>query len=646
LQAPVYEELVDQKKLRAQEKPEDLAKWKTLSRRKVLSEYKQISDYALIGDQITCALVGIDGSIDWLCVPRFDSPSVFGALLDIRKGGSFKILPDKSKDRFEATQYYEGLTNILCTEFKNGSGRLRITDFMPCFKIQNVMISTREIHRRVTCLEGNFPIEVICDPRMDYGKAIPKISRVGTLGYTFTTKTSEARQEIALLTTFDFQAGNKGGLSLKLEIAEGSKPVDFVLRAGGLKLHHNENTFTDVKMKKTSEHWISSMQSCKIHGKWTNQILRSALVLKLLVYSPTGAIIAAPTSSLPEKIGGIRNWDYRYSWIRDSSFVLWSLHSIGLEQFESSYLDWVTGMFFMMAENLQVMLGVEGERDLSEKSLGHLEGYQRSSPVRIGNGAWDQFQLDVYGILLDALYFSHKHGKGIPREVYDYVIKLIVAAVEENWEKPDCGIWEVRGDKEHFVYSKMWCWVALDRAVKIAESLQLDQDAATISRLRDKIKQTILERGYDDSIGAFVRSFGSKELDSANLLMPQVRFIDANDPRMLSTIDLTIQKLNENGFLYRYHAADGLKGDEGAFLICSFWLVTCLTMAGRLQQAEELLDRLSKFSNRVGLFSEEIDPKTGQLLGNFPQAFTHMGFITAAANLSKALEEKKQSQNL
>lgn len=620
-------------------------KWKTLSRKRILNEYKEISDYALIGDQKTCALVGVGGSIDWFCIPRFDSPSVFGALLDIGKGGSFRILPSETrKKEFLSTQYYDGPTNILITEFKNDFGQLRIVDFMPCFKVERAMISTGEIHRRVSCIEGSFKFEILFDPRMDYGKAIPKITRVGTTGYTFSAKTPETRQELALITPFEFKPANKGGISLNLEIIEKDKPVDFVLRTGGIELHHSGNTFTEAKLNKTKEYWISFAQKCKISGKWKDLVLRSALLLKLLVYSPTGAIIAAPTTSLPEEIGGIRNWDYRYSWIRDSSFVLWAMHSIGIDDLETDYLGWLTSIFFMLAENLQVMLGVTGERDLSEKSLNHLEGYRGSSPVRVGNGAWNQFQLDVYGILLDALYFSNKHGKGIPREIYDYLIKLIVKTVEENWEKPDCGIWEVRGERKQFVYSKMWCWVALDRAARIADSLQIKQDVSEISRLRDKIKETILEKGYDDSIGAFVRSFGSKDLDSANLLMPQVRFIDAKDPRMLSTIDQTIKRLNENGFLYRYRSDDGLKGEEGAFLMCSFWLVTCLTLAGRLDEAEKLLDKLEGFSNHVGLFSEEVNPKTGQMLGNFPQAFTHMGFMTAAVGLSEALKKRSSGQ--
>jgi GH15 family glucan-1,4-alpha-glucosidase len=614
--------------------------WKTLSLSKVLNDYKPISDYGVIGDQKTCALVGLDGSIDWFCIPRFDSPSVFGAILDIRRGGSFRILPEYKKDAFEALQYYEDQTNILVTEYKNEEGHLRITDFMPCFEVDNTIVSHGEIHRRVSVIEGNFHYKLVLDPRMDYGRDIPEIKRIGGLGYRFTSNDKEVRQDLALLTKAEFKSASRGGLEFRCQLSRDSLPQDFVLRIGGAELHHGENTFTDAKLEYTRNYWKNWISRAKVSGKWKDYVLRSALLLKLLEYSPTGAIIAAPTTSLPEAISGERNWDYRYSWIRDSSFVLWASHSIGLEDLVLSYNKWMTSLYFMLADNLQVMLGVSGERDLGEKILTSLSGYRGSSPVRTGNGAWQQLQLDVYGILLDAIYFSHRHGSGISRDVYNYVVKLVVKAVEENWMKPDCGIWEVRKQKLHFVYSKMWCWVAMDRAVRIANSFQEEDDANRFATLRDKIKDTILEKGYDKTKGSFVRSFGSRELDAANLLMPQVRFIDPNDQRMISTLNQTVKELSENGFLRRYNADDGLKGEEGAFLICSFWLVSCLTLCGKLEDAERLFDILLSYSNHLRLFSEEIDPKSGEMLGNFPQAFTHMGLITAAVQLTEAIEQR------
>jgi alpha,alpha-trehalase len=617
------------------------ADWKVFSVDKVLKEYKPISDYGLIGDQKTCALVGMDGSIDWLCVPRFDSPSIFAAILDIKRGGSFRILPSNGRDGFQATQYYEGPTSILSTEFKDESGRIKITDFMPCFRVGGVMISTAEIHRRVSCLEGKFSIAVSVKPRMDYGRIVPNVEYLEGLGYTFVSPEPDVRQETALVTQKKFEIG-EGSIEGSCDFDVGDPPIDLIFRGGGIKLHSAQEAYTDEKLRETKEYFEKWSGKTIFSGKWKDLVVRSAITLKLLIYGPTGAIIAAPTTSLPEQVGGVRNWDYRYSWIRDSSYVLWAFHSLGHDEAEESYLDWVDSIYYLTAENLQVMLGVTGERDLSEITLQYLEGYAKSSPVRTGNGAWDQFQLDIYGILVDAIYFSHVHHEEINRKIYNFVVKLIIKAVEEKWQKPDCGIWEVRGEHLHFVYSKMWCWVALSRAVKIAKSIGEEQDAARWSVLRDKIRDQIMKDGWDPKVNSFVRAYGKKDLDAANLLMPQVRFISAKDPKMLATIDETMKKLLTKGkFVYRYLADDGLPGDEGAFLICSFWLVSCLALAGRVDEAEKLMDSLVEFSNHLGLFSEEIDPSDGTMLGNFPQAFTHMGFITAAVTLSKAMQAKR-----
>ncbi|MCL4519049.1 MAG: glycoside hydrolase family 15 protein [Thaumarchaeota archaeon] len=603
---------------------------RTIDQSKVENEYKEISDYGIIGDLKTCALVGIDGSIDWFCTPRFDSPSVFASLLDIKKGGRFRICP--VDERYQVSQYYEHETNILVTESSTSSGVVSITDFMPCFKVSGVMVSSAEIHRSVRCLVGNAKVRVILQPRMNYGKDVPNVSSVENLGFSFLPSDPITKQELALLTQLRFKI-TEGTLSTEFELKAGEK-VDLVLRYGGAKIHHSENAFTDIKLKQTRTFWKKWSSSCRYNGKWRDQVLRSALVLKLLEYSPTGAIVAAPTTSLPEEIGGTRNWDYRYSWIRDSSFVLWAFHNLGFKSEAKSYLAWLTSIFYLTGGNLQIMLGIGGDRDLSESNLESLEGYKGSHPVRTGNGAWDQFQLDVFGVLLDSMYFSNKHGKKMQLNVYEYLVRPIVGALQEAVEQPDCGIWEVRGQKEHFVYSKVWSWVALDRASKIAGKLNQVEDSRSWRKLADDLKEDILNRGYDSVLKSFVRSYGSKELDSADLLMPQLRFIDAKDPMMLSTIDAIRDRLLvDNRFLYRYTVSDGLPGREGAFLICSFWMVKCLAMAGRDEEAETMFEELMKYSNHLGLFSEEIDPKTGAMLGNFPQAFTHVGLITAATSL-------------
>ncbi len=615
----------------------DVEKYRVI-RRSDLIDYKEISDYALVGDLRTSALIGIDGSIDWLCVPRFDSPSVFGAMLDARKAGRFRVCP--AAEQFESWQFYEPLTNILVTLFRSGSAELRLTDFMTCFKIEDTYVSSGELLRMVECISGAMDVEVYCEPRFGYGAIVPNVTSVKQIGYSFFSSVPDNRQELGLLTSLDLYEKEKGTLTSTFGMKKGER-VDLVLRSGGSRFHHSEDSHAETKLKETREFWIKWVERCRYSGKWRDQLLRSTLALKLLQYSPTGAIIAAPTSSLPEEIGGMRNWDYRYSWIRDSSFVLWAFHSLGYSEEAKMYTDWLTSVFCLTVGNLQPMLGVAGERDLSERTLDFLEGYKKSAPVRVGNGAWDQFQLDIYGILLDALYFSHKHGAGLQKKVYDYLIEPMIEALEHVWTKPDCGIWEVRSQKEHFVYSKVWAWVAVDRALKIARSMGISDHATQWTELRDRIKSEIFEKGYDESLGAFVRSYGSKELDAANLLMPQVRFISPKDPKMISTIDLTTKKLLSNGkFVYRYLAEDGLPGKEGAFLICSFWLVNCLTLAGRLQEAQEMLDSLLSCANHVGLFSEEVDPQSGKMLGNFPQAFTHMGFIVAASNLGKALESQ------
>ncbi len=609
-------------------------KWISLNKTKYTQDYKPISDYALIGDETTCALVSLAGSIDWFCVPRFDSPSVFGSLLDRKQGGTFEIIPQD--EEFEARQYYEGLTNILVTEFRTTSSLTKVIDFMPCFDLSGQIVSTGEIHRRICCIEGTSKLEIRVEPRLNYGSIVPQVVRVDNTGYSFIPPSDNA-QQLTLITDIQFEEIG-GSLSTILSLNKGDH-TDFALRYGGFTLQHTTLTHTNLKLKETGEYWKKWARDCKYDGKWKEQVIRSALTLKMLTYSRTGAIIAAPTTSLPEQIHGTRNWDYRYSWIRDSSFVLWALHSLGHKEAEKLYSKLLTSMFYLSAESMQVMLGVTGERVLTERTLDNLEGYCESFPVRVGNGAWNQFQLDVYGVFLDAMYFSHKHGRTLSKRIYQHLIEPVLESVKENWNKPDCGIWEVRGEEKHFVYSKVWCWVAVDRGVKIAESLKIREKVDEWKSLRDQIKIAVMERGWSDRMNSFVRDFDSTDLDSANLLMPQVGFISGDDPKMLSTIEQIRNNLMRDGkFLYRYKTNDGLPGEEGAFLICSFWLVSCLALAGRLNEAEELLDSLLEHSNHVGLFSEEIDPASKIMLGNFPQAFTHMGFIAAATTI----EEQKR----
>lgn len=605
--------------------------WRSLKRKVVQRGYKPISDYGLIGDQNTCALVGIDGSIDWLCIPTFQSSSVFAAILDARKGGCFSIMPDC--ENFESLQYYRGDTNVLVTEFRSKDGHAKITDFMPCFKVEKTMVTSGEIHRKIELLDGTLNLRVTMAPRFNYGSSIPKVKRVGNFGYTFFEEVKRpARQEMALLTDLEFQT-KRGTITQKI-----TEPANLVVKFGGLREHHKADTFTDLKLRETLHYWQNWASRCKYSGNWKAQVVRSALTLKLLIYEQTGAIVAAPTTSLPEGIGGVRNWDYRYSWIRDSSFVLWAFHSIGYKEEALQYLEWIIGMYYLSGGDLQVLIGILGERDVTESTVNNLEGYRKSSPVRIGNAAWDQFQLDVYGILLDAMYFGHRHGGHSYEKIYNHMIKQIMEALERDWRKPDRGIWEVRGEMQHFVYSKVWCWVAADRAMKIAHALGVDEDEKRWGKLAIEIRDEIIRKGWDNKLNSFVRAYGTKDLDAANLLIPQVRFTESSDPMMRGTIEATKKHLmRDKYYLYRYVVNDGLPGGEGAFLICSFWLVKCLAESGKVNEAKEMMDNLVAGANHLGLFSEEYDPKKKMHLGNFPQAFTHMGFITAASALDRAL---------
>jgi alpha,alpha-trehalase len=598
------------------------------------SKFKPIADYGLIGDTKSCALVGIDGSIDWFCVPRFDSPSVFGAILDIKKGGRFRICPDSSS--FFSSQYYEKNTNILITDFQNKTGKASLVDFMPCFKLGKRIVGSGEIHRIIRCTSGEINIEVSMQPRFNYGSIVPRVEHVHPAGYSFISdKGSQSRQELSLLTSLELKE-RKGSHDATISMKSGESTV--LVARYGARLFNLENPHTEIKLKETRKYWRRWASQCKYDGKWRDMILRSALALKLLVFSPTGAIVAAPTTSLPEELGGVRNWDYRFSWIRDSSFAMWAFQSLGHREEVRSYISWLSSILCLTNGNLQIMLGIGGETDLTEYTIPSLRGFMGSKPVRVGNAASNQFQLDVYGILLDAMYFSFNHSRRMQKREYNYVLRPVVEGLERVWQRPDSGIWEVRSDQENFVYSKMWSWVAADRAVRIAVQMNELEDVARWSKLRDEIRNDVYSKGYDKSIRSFVRSYGSKELDSANLLMPQVHFISAKNPMMKSTIRATMKTLMVGGrYLYRYLADDGLPGREGAFLICSFWLAQCLALSGHIKKAERMMDSLVKDANHLGLFSEEINPKNGTLLGNFPQTFTHMGFITAATSLGRAI---------
>jgi len=588
-------------------------------------DYKPISDYGVIGDMHSAALVGLDGSIDWYCAPRFDSPSVFAALLDTGKGGRFQLSPVES---FTTNQSYEGETNVLSTIFESKQGRIKLTDFMPCFMEKGELKGLHEIHRIVDCVEGELGLRIIFQPRLDYarGKTTIQDTREGC------TAKNQGHQ-VNLASSTKLHVSDEDTLTSEFKLSKGQRVV-FVLKWGKSPAIPASRYETARKLSRTVSYWKRWVGHVKYQGPFRANVVRSCLVLKLLQYAPTGAMVAAVTTSLPESVGALRNWDYRYSWIRDNALSVLALSEAGASREALDYARWLINLRRHSKEKLQIMMGIGGESNIPETTLDHLEGYRRSSPVRIGNAASKQLQLDVYGILADYVYFLHTLG-WTTGQVYENLVRYSADQAMKEWQSPDSGIWEIRLPKT-FVESTMWCYVALDRAIKMARELGYDEDWQKWEPVRKKIKSHILSEGWSEKKKAFAMVFGGEDLDAANLLMPLVGFLPAKDPKMSATIQRIREELSEDDLIYRYKVDDGQLGKEGTFTVCSFWMVDCLTRLGKLREAEGLLNQLTKRSNHLGLYSEEIDPKTGEALGNFPQAYTHMGLITASVHLEEA----------
>jgi len=588
-------------------------------------DYKPISDYGVIGDMHTAALVGLDGSIDWYCAPRFDSPSVFAALLDVRKGGKFQLSPT---EKFTTKQSYDGDTNVLSTIFESKQAKIKLTDFMPCFMEKGEAKGFHELHRIVDCVEGEAGVRIVFQPRLDYAR-----------GNTTLLETAEGctaknhGHQVNLGSSVKLRVTDKDILTNDFRLSNGQRAV-FVLKWGKNPAVPAARYETSKKLSKTLSYWKRWVGHVKYQGPFRANVVRSCLVLKLLQYAPTGAMVAAVTTSLPESIGTLRNWDYRYSWIRDNALSVLALSEAGASREALDYARWLINLRTHSKEKLQIMMGIGGEREIPETTLDHLEGYRRSSPVRVGNAASKQLQLDVYGILADYVYFLHTLG-WTTGQVYENLVRYSADKAMKEWQSPDSGIWEIRQPKT-FVESTMWCYVALDRAIKMARELGYDEDWQRWEPVRKKIKSHILAEGWSEKKKAFAMVFGGEDLDAANLLMPLVGFLPAKDPKMSATIQRIREELSEDDLIYRYRVDDGQLGKEGTFTVCSFWMVDCLTRLGKLREAEGLLNQLTKRSNHLGLYSEEIDPKTGEALGNFPQAYTHMGLITASVHLEEA----------
>jgi GH15 family glucan-1,4-alpha-glucosidase len=602
--------------------------------------YQPIEHYGIIGNLRTAALVGMDGSIDWLCLPRFDSPSVFAAILDDGKGGRFRIAP-QSCDDLRHKQFYWPDTNVLITRFLHPEGIGEVEDYMP--------VGADQVIRRVRSVRGRMRFRLECRPAFDYARASHEVT-FDDCGAVFH---GPGRMSLGLSSQVPLTRDG-GGVAADFALEEG-KSVVFGLRLQSPE-HRADSCPTvqqaDELFRQTVDYWHRWLRRCTYRGRWREVVQRSALALKLLTYQPTGAIVAAPTTSLPEGIGGVRNWDYRYTWIRDAAFTVYALLRLGFTEEAVGFADWMQKRWREQQSSgdgpLQLMYAVDGASELTEQELSHLEGYRGSRPVRIGNGAAGQLQLDIYGELMDSAYLYNKYAQPIG---YDSWVRLrrLVDWVCDNWQREDEGVWEVRGGRRHFVYSKFNCWVAVDRGLRLADKRSLPADRTRWLQVRDAIFEEVMHKGYDPERKSFVQAYGSKALDASALLMPLTFFMAPNDPRMLSTLDAIRRRRAEgglaaDGLLYRYDptaAPDGLPGEEGTFNMCSFWLVEALTRAGRtdprrLEEARLLFEQMLGYANHLGLYAEQTGP-SGEALGNFPQAFTHLALISAAYNLDRTL---------
>lgn len=558
-----------------------------------MPEYKPIGCYGIIGDTRTAVLVGCDGSIDWACLPDFDCPSLFGALLD-PSAGRFAVRPTTA---FTSRQWYEHGTNVLVTEFTTTGGVVRVRDFMPYTRRK---VPTAEIYRRIECVQGSVEIEILFEPRFDYGRVVPEfeISEFGV-------KASFGDETIVLSTELPMTIADHRAVGVAH--IDAGRDVFIVADWDADAVHPVASYQPHRRLWQVRTFWRNWIDRLAYHGRYRDVVERSLLTLKLLIYEPTGAIIAAPTTSLPEWPGGRRNWDYRYSWVRDSAFILRALFDAGYMDEGTAYFDWLLGQT-LEGGPLQVMYGIRGSRELPEIEL-PLRGYLDSRPVRIGNGAAGQLQIDIFGSLLDAALRYDMRGGLLTITEWERLTDL-ADEVCRRWREPDSGIWEARNEPRHYTYSKVWAWVALTRAAKLAEQLGAAFSTREWEREAENIRREVLKKAWNPQLEAFTQSYGSDELDASVLVMPAVGFIHANDPRFQSTIRACLNRLKAGPYplLYRYLSEDGVGGPEGAFLLPSFWLVEALALAGDLDQARVTLDSLISHMSPLGLYSEEIHP--------------------------------------
>lgn len=611
-----------------------------------MDHYPSIADHGLIGDLQAAALVATDGTIDWMCLPRFDSPSVFAALLDHQRGGHCRIRP--AQQDYRTTQMYFPDTAILITRFMTESGTGEVVDFMPPIR-DRTPTDNHKLVRMVRCVRGQITFELDLMPRFNYGRR-PHTTHILADGAVFDGG------EIAL-TLHAVREPDDARLA-RLEIAEGGHlHGSITLEAGQVRgLVLESGARTPPRMIRVAEveemfddavrFWHSWLAQSTYRGRWREMVHRSAITLKLMTYAPTGGIVAAPTAGLPEQLGGERNWDYRYTWIRDASFSVYSLLALGFTEEAADFAGWLRGRYRAHGGPLKVMYRVDGSWDLSEEVLGHWEGYRGSSPVRIGNDASGQLQLDIYGEMLDSIYQADRRGLRIGHQGWHDVVELL-DWLGANWDQPEEGIWETRCGRADFTYGRLMSWVAFDRAVRLAADHSLPGPVEQWQHHRDRIYTQLWDHGWNPHRRAFVQHYDSDVLDSSLLRMAQVGFVAPRDPMWLSTLDEISKELVTDSLVYRYDplaSPDGLRGTEGTFSLCTFNYVNALARAGELAQARLVFEKMLTYANHVGLYAEEID-LTGEQLGNFPQAFTHLSLIDAAIALDQAMDAAPTSDH-
>ena len=596
--------------------------------------YQPIENYGLIGDLFTVALVGMDGSIDFMCFPEFDSPTVFARMLDSKKGGFFRLAP--VLEDANQKQLYLPDTNVLLSRFLSSDGVAEVSDFMPVEEAG----TAHNLVRRAKTVRGKVKFRMECQPAFDYARTAHRIERKGN--------------DVLFIPQDPKIHPLRLHADVPLEIHDGSAVAQFVLGDGETAafvledaqpgqdsvVEAGPDAYVSSSFKDTVNFWRNWIGQSTYTGRWREMVNRSALTLKMLTSTKQGAIVAAPTFGLPESVGGERNWDYRYTWIRDASFTLYALIRLGYTSEAHDFMNWIESRCHDLKpeETIQTMYAIDGRRQLDETVLSHFEGYRGSSPVRIGNAAYRQLQLDIYGELMDAVYLYDKYGQPISHDLWADLIRLI-DWVGQHWNEPDEGIWEVRGGKQHFLYSRLMTWVAMDRALRLASRRSFPAPFERWREIRDAIYHDIYDGFWDPDLEAFVQFRGAKELDAASLLMPLVRFISPTDPRWLSHLQAVERDLVHDSLVYRYRTntgEDGLTGSEGTFSMCSFWFVECLSRSGDVDKARFYFEKMLGYANHLGLYAEELGPRA-EHLGNYPQAFTHLALISAAYDLNRRL---------